>query len=97
MSLNPPTNTTKFLDLLTFANNKTDSWFGNLILIATFVITFIVLKRGSVSQAIAAAGFVTTIFAIGFWALGIAGHMAVLASIFMTAIGGIGMYYESKY
>jgi hypothetical protein len=81
-------NVTTWTDLLIWANVVTNYWFGNLVLLAIFLIAFITfLFVDKPEKAFAFSSFICVIIAILFRGIGIVGEIPVILGIIFTAIG----------
>lgn len=81
--------------LLSHANTITDSFFVPTILLVTFTISFISMKKYPTTHAFTAASFTTAVAGYMFFWLGLLGEMwvillsvLVMASIFVSGVGG---------
>jgi hypothetical protein len=83
-------NATKGLEeVLIYANNVTDNWLSNLVLIAVYVIVLIGFYKAKedFTGALGVAGYVTFVIALLFW---LGGWISGIALGISIAIGIIG-------
>jgi len=80
--------------LLEYGNYATGGWLGVMIMIMVFFITLGAGIMTGVKKAFTAASFISTIFAIMLFGLGLIESYWVMIWITMTAIAAVGAFNE---
>lgn len=91
MTYPSPVNATRISQLLQYTNEVTNNWFGNLVILAIFVIVFLAMLNRPVKEAFAAASFITLLLASFLYLMQILNELVLFICIFATAIGVIGL------
>ena len=81
-----PTNVTRIENLLSYTNGITDSFFGPIMLIVIFIISFVSMKYYRTNLAFAGASFVTTISSYLFFVLGLVSETTIMLTTLMLVI-----------
>jgi hypothetical protein len=92
-------NTTKGLgEVLNYTNSVTDNWFGNLLLIAIYVIVLIgyYKTKEDFKGAMAVAGYGTFVVSLLFWAGGFVSGWALGISIALAIIGTLFLLLDQQ-
>jgi len=85
----PMPNATNITGIATYANTVTGGWFWSLILVAIFMVTFLVQKNYPTERAFVSSSFLTFLSAIFMFILGlIADQIFVIAFVIMIASFG---------
>ena len=85
-----PTNVTGFSSYISWMHTISGNILGNLILIVTFIISFMALNSGFSEQpekALTASGFLSSIVGILLYRVGMVNIILVYVCIFLTVIG----------
>lgn len=90
-------NITRPYTLFQVTNEVTGGLFGNLILLAIFIVIFISLKDYRNSIAFATASFITTILAMLFRTMGIIGDMVMIVGIVATVASVAYLLFEGRW
>lgn len=92
------TNRTNLLELTQFVNTEVaNGYFGWMLLISIFVISFIMLKNYEAHKAFAASGFVSAISAIILFQLQLVPMFAIQVFIAILVIGITALFWiESR-
>ena len=90
------TNSTNLLDMMVALNNHSsiNGWFGHLFLITIFIVMLIAMKNYTMMRAIAAASFMSFIFAVLLNIAGLVPELDVTILMIITIISIVGLYLE---
>jgi len=90
-----PTNATSLLGVFQYANTITGDLFGVMLVFGIWVLSFFALQHEAPRKSLTAASFITTLIAVVFWAAGVVGATAVIASI-LALIASVGYMLFSE-
>ncbi len=74
-------------DVFTFTNSLTGNWFGSLIVIAVWIITFIITNRYATGDSFLASSFIGALVAILLNMIGMVSGTVVIMLLIMLAVG----------
>ncbi|RPI76037.1 MAG: hypothetical protein EHM47_00940 [Ignavibacteriales bacterium] len=98
MAFSSPGGMNSTVDLFTWANSVTDSWFIPGILVATYIIIFIKMLTNSnntSSKAFAAASFMVMILSVFARVMNFVSTGFMSVFIILTAFGAVWMHIEN--
>ena len=84
-----PVNISNMSQLMIYLSTSTSGWFGTLIALAIFCVTFFSLKGYPTSRAFAGASFITFIVISFFRILGLVGDLVLISGILLVTLGVI--------
>jgi hypothetical protein len=90
------TNVTSPLDLFTYSNTVTNSWFGMLLIATIFLLLFISFKSHETEKAFAGASFLSTIFSLLLVIMGLLGAEYSIMMIILTSISVIFLLFRTS-
>lgn len=90
-------NLSGLVDVFTYANTNTDSWFGILILLMTFTIVFMSVKsKFTTSRTLSSASFITLLVAILLRVLTLIGNFPFIVCVMLVFISIIYLRFDQE-
>lgn len=90
-----PSNITGIGTFMQFADSSTNGYLGIMILIAVFVITFVVLKSNSSTKALAASSFISFIISVMLYRMELIDVIPVMVVLFILVVSVLLVRSES--
>ena len=78
---------TSFNDLFSYGNTVTNSMFGNVFILAVFLVSFIAMKNYGAEKAFLGSSVFCFMVALVSWSLGFVQGLAVAVTLGMTVMG----------
>lgn len=91
-----PTNVTSSLDLLTWTDTTVSGWFGAGVLMAFWMVMFLVTKKTDTKKAFATTSFMTALIAVPMRVLELINDTHVIIAIVMAAAGLLWLIWDKN-
>lgn len=89
-----PSNVTSFVDMLEWSNSTVGGMYGDVILLATWFVMFMVMKKFETKQAFTTASFTTALLGVFMFIFGIVTERALFIAIVLTAFSMLWLRWE---
>lgn len=86
-------NSTSPAEWLTVLNNNVNGFLGLGLIIMIFIVILVALIRFSFGQALATAGFITTVLSLFLLSMGLISQGVIYILILLTIVGVFFLYY----
>ena len=96
MTYEMPTNITGMTDLITWTDSVTGGWYGNGILMAFWIVVFMVTKKADTKRGFAVASFMTSLIGIMLRSLDMISDSAIVMPIVATGIAVLWLVWDRK-
>jgi hypothetical protein len=87
-------NDTGIFGLINYANNITDGWVIIMILLSSWFILFVVLKRYETEKALPVSTFIISILAIIFRVIGLSNDWVLMLAILVTIFSVLWLFWS---
>lgn len=91
-----PENITNMTSVFVWANSVTSSWFAPVLMLIVWVVAFLSLKVYSTARALASSSFLMLLMAIFFRVIGLISNVILIASVVITIISIVWLWFEGK-